>query len=128
VARVELVRRAHGVQRGRGQSIRRHQRRHLFRLGSISDFTGSLPSTISPACSPSPPAARLASPQFMHPDQLRGNTRNLPCVRSRDHLPNPWPGGWWHLRDYRGAAKGSRRGPRSTWPRAIARRCCGTLT
>ena len=44
-------------------------------------------------------AARLASPQFVHPDQLRGNTRNLPVYEAETIMPNPWPGGWWHLRD-----------------------------
>jgi len=44
-------------------------------------------------------AARLASPQFMHLDQLRGNTRNLPVYEAETIFPNPWPGGWWHLRD-----------------------------
>ena len=44
-------------------------------------------------------AARLATPQFMHPDQLRGNTRNLPVYEAETIFPNPWPGGWWHLRD-----------------------------
>jgi hypothetical protein len=44
-------------------------------------------------------AARLASPQFVHPDQLRGNTRNLPVYEMETIFPNPWPGGWWRLRD-----------------------------
>jgi hypothetical protein len=44
-------------------------------------------------------AARLATPQFMHPDELRGNTRNLPVYEAETIFPNPWPGGWWHLRD-----------------------------
>jgi len=44
-------------------------------------------------------AARLATPQFMHPDQLRGDTRNLPVYQAETIFPNPWPGGWWHLRD-----------------------------
>jgi len=44
-------------------------------------------------------AARLATPLFMHPDQLRGNTRNLPVYEAETIFPNPWPGGWWHLRD-----------------------------
>jgi hypothetical protein len=43
--------------------------------------------------------ARLASPQFVHPDALRGNTRNLPVYEAETIFPNPWPGGWWHLRD-----------------------------
>ena len=44
-------------------------------------------------------SARLASPLFLHPDQLRGNTRNLPVYEAETIFPNPWPGGWWHLRD-----------------------------
>ena len=44
-------------------------------------------------------AARLATPQFVHPDELRGNTRNLPVYEPETIFPNPWPGGWWHLRD-----------------------------
>ena len=44
-------------------------------------------------------SARLASPQFVHPDQLRGGTRNLPVYTAETIFPNPWPGGWWHLRD-----------------------------
>ena len=44
-------------------------------------------------------AARLATPQFVHPDELRGNTRNLPEYEQETIFPNPWPGGWWHLRD-----------------------------
>ncbi len=45
-------------------------------------------------------AARLATPQFVHLDELRGgNTRNLPEYEPETIFPNPWPGGWWHLRD-----------------------------
>ncbi len=44
-------------------------------------------------------AARLATPQFLHADELRGNTRNLPTYEAETIFPNPWPGGWWHLRD-----------------------------
>jgi len=44
-------------------------------------------------------SARLASPQFVHPDQLRGNTATLPVYEQETIFPNPWPGGWWHLRD-----------------------------
>ena len=44
-------------------------------------------------------AARLATPQFVHPDELRGETRNLPVYAAETIFPNPWPGGWWHLRD-----------------------------
>jgi hypothetical protein len=44
-------------------------------------------------------AARLASPLYVHPDQLRGSTRNLPVYEAETIFPNPWPGGWWRLRD-----------------------------
>ena len=98
LARVELVRRAHGLQRGRGQSLRRHQRRHLFRLGPLRfPLDHALPQHRRHAHRIG--RARLASPQFMHPDQLRGNTRNLPVYEAETIFPNPWPGGWWHLRD-----------------------------
>lgn len=44
-------------------------------------------------------SARLASPLFVHPDQLRGGVRNLPLYEAQTVFPNPWPGGWWRLRD-----------------------------
>ncbi len=42
---------------------------------------------------------RLATPLFIHPDQLRGGTRGLPAYEEQTTFPNPWPGGWWRLRD-----------------------------
>jgi hypothetical protein len=44
-------------------------------------------------------SARLASPIYIHPDQLRGGARNLPEYEEQTTFPNPWPGGWWRLRD-----------------------------
>ncbi|HET7039356.1 MAG TPA: M14 family metallopeptidase, partial [Gemmatimonadales bacterium] len=44
-------------------------------------------------------SARLASPFFLHPDQLRGGARGLPEYEAQTTFPNPWPGGWWRLRD-----------------------------
>jgi hypothetical protein len=44
-------------------------------------------------------SARLATPLFIHPDQLQGNTRNLPAYEQQTNFPDPWPGGWWRLRD-----------------------------
>jgi hypothetical protein len=44
-------------------------------------------------------SARLATPLYVHPDQLRGETRNLPAYEAETVFPNPWPGGWWRLRD-----------------------------
>jgi len=44
-------------------------------------------------------SARLASPLFLHPDQLRGESRGLPEYEAQTTFPNPWPGGWWRQRD-----------------------------
>jgi hypothetical protein len=44
-------------------------------------------------------SARLATPLFIHPDQLRGGSRGLPEYEAQTTFPDPWPGGWWHLRD-----------------------------
>jgi hypothetical protein len=43
-------------------------------------------------------SARLASPLFIHPDQL-GGSRQFPEYDAQTTFPSPWPGGWWHLRD-----------------------------
>ena len=44
-------------------------------------------------------SAKLASPLYIHPDQLRGGARGLPAYEEQTTFPNPWPGGWWRLRD-----------------------------
>jgi hypothetical protein len=44
-------------------------------------------------------SAKLATPIFVHPDQLRGESRGLPEYEPQTTFPNPWPGGWWRLRD-----------------------------
>jgi hypothetical protein len=44
-------------------------------------------------------AASLATPLFLHPEQLQGGVRNMPKYEEETVFPNPWPGGWWHLRD-----------------------------
>lgn len=44
-------------------------------------------------------SAKLATPMFIHPDQLEGGVRNLPAYEAQTNFPDPWPGGWWHLRD-----------------------------
>jgi hypothetical protein len=43
-------------------------------------------------------SARLASPLFVHPDQLRG-ARQFPEYVAQTTFPSPWPGGWWRVRD-----------------------------
>jgi hypothetical protein len=44
-------------------------------------------------------SAKLATPVFIHPDQLRGGARGLPVYEEQTTFPDPWPGGWWRLRD-----------------------------
>ncbi len=44
-------------------------------------------------------SAKLATPIFIHPDQLRGGARGLPAYEEQTTFPDPWPGGWWRLRD-----------------------------
>ncbi|MDX1646009.1 MAG: M14 family zinc carboxypeptidase [Longimicrobiales bacterium] len=43
-------------------------------------------------------SAQLASPLYVHPDQLRGS-RQLPEYEEQTTFPNPWEGGWWRVRD-----------------------------
>ena len=44
-------------------------------------------------------SARLATPMFLHPDQLRGGPRGLPQYESQVTMPSLWQGGWWRVRD-----------------------------
>ena len=44
-------------------------------------------------------SAKLASPMYILPEQLQGGARNLPKYEEETIFPDPWPGGWWHLRD-----------------------------
>jgi hypothetical protein len=44
-------------------------------------------------------SARLATPMYLHPDQLRGGPRGLPQYESQTTMPSLWPGGWWRVRD-----------------------------
>jgi hypothetical protein len=44
-------------------------------------------------------SAKLATPIYIHPDQLRGGARLFPEYEPQTTFPNPWPGGWWTLRD-----------------------------
>ena len=39
-------------------------------------------------------SAKLASPLFIHPEQLQGGARNLPKYEEETIFPDPWPGGW----------------------------------
>ncbi|MGH9323350.1 MAG: M14 family metallopeptidase [Vicinamibacteria bacterium] len=44
-------------------------------------------------------SASLATPLYLHPEQLRGGARAFPVYEAQSTMPNPWPGGWWRLRD-----------------------------
>ncbi|WP_339794431.1 M14 metallopeptidase family protein [uncultured Imperialibacter sp.] len=44
-------------------------------------------------------SARLATPLFVHPDQLEGSIHGMPKYEAQTSFPNPWPGGWWRVRD-----------------------------
>lgn len=41
----------------------------------------------------------VATPLFIHPDQLRGGSLQFPEYEAQTNFPHPWPGGWWKLRD-----------------------------
>ncbi len=42
---------------------------------------------------------RVATPIQQQASALRGHSRGLPKYEQRVSFPNPWPGGWWRLRD-----------------------------
>jgi Zinc carboxypeptidase len=45
-------------------------------------------------------SAKLATPLYIDPSQLAGGARNLERPREPQmNFPDPWPGGWWRLRD-----------------------------
>lgn len=44
-------------------------------------------------------SVNLATPVYVDPDQLSGGARQLPEYEAQSNMPNPWPGGWWRLRD-----------------------------
>jgi len=44
-------------------------------------------------------SAQLATPLYVHPEQLEGGQRNVPDNTPQMNMPNPWPGGWWRPRD-----------------------------
>lgn len=44
-------------------------------------------------------SANLASPIYIHPEQLKGEARQFPEYEAQTTFPHPWEGGWWRLRD-----------------------------
>src|SRR3990172_2022679 len=78
-------------------------------------------------------SARLATPLYLHPDQVQGGARGLPEYEAQTTFPNPWPRGWWRGRGtggrWRGEGGGSRntrRRPRSPPPGPVAGGGCAT--
>ncbi|MFH1717839.1 MAG: M14 metallopeptidase family protein [Planctomycetota bacterium] len=41
----------------------------------------------------------IASPVFQRKSELRGGSRGMPNYAIATNFPEPWPGGWWRLRD-----------------------------
>jgi hypothetical protein len=44
-------------------------------------------------------SVKLATPIYIHRDQLRGGAREWPEYEAQTTIPTLWPGGWWRLRD-----------------------------
>ena len=44
-------------------------------------------------------SCRVATPVYIENVELRGGSKGFPRYEHRINFPNPWPGGWWRLRD-----------------------------
>ena len=44
-------------------------------------------------------SASLATPLYVHPEQLRGGARQFPDYEPQSTIPSLWQGGWWRVRD-----------------------------
>ncbi|MCK4817720.1 peptidase M14 family protein, partial [bacterium] len=44
-------------------------------------------------------SVNLATPIYIHPEQLRAGSRQFPEYKAQSTFPSPWPGGWWRLED-----------------------------
>jgi len=44
-------------------------------------------------------SVNVASPIYIEPGELRGDDAGFPRYEMMLNFPNPWPGGWWRLRD-----------------------------
>ena len=44
-------------------------------------------------------SARIASPVYVDPGELRAGGKGIPEYGRRSNFPSPWQGGWWRLRD-----------------------------
>jgi hypothetical protein len=44
-------------------------------------------------------STQMATPVFVDPNELRASAKGLPEYKAQVNFPDPWPGGWWRLRD-----------------------------
>ncbi|MFH1071229.1 MAG: M14 metallopeptidase family protein [Candidatus Glassbacteria bacterium] len=44
-------------------------------------------------------SAQVASPVYVDPAELQGTDQGLPEYEQKMNFTDPWPGGWWRLRD-----------------------------
>ena len=44
-------------------------------------------------------SVNIASPIFQRKSSLRGHRRGLSAYAQQTNFPEPWPGGWWRMRD-----------------------------
>jgi hypothetical protein len=44
-------------------------------------------------------SAKLATPLYIHSDQLVGNHYSFPEYAAQNNFPHPWEGGWWTLKE-----------------------------
>ena len=44
-------------------------------------------------------SAKIATPVYVEPTELRGGTKGLVDYKPTINHPNPWKGGWWRMRD-----------------------------
>jgi hypothetical protein len=44
-------------------------------------------------------SARIATPMYVEPTELRGGSKGLIDYKATINHPNPWKGGWWRMRD-----------------------------
>ncbi len=44
-------------------------------------------------------SADIATPVYVYPSELEGGRKGLIEYKPQVNYPNPWEGGWWHMRD-----------------------------
>ncbi len=44
-------------------------------------------------------SVQVAGPVFVDPNELSSASKGLPEYKAQVNFPDPWPGGWWRLRD-----------------------------